>query len=177
MDTDEIRMKMQRDLAKAYKRCFMVAVAFVAVAMMGLLLCACKQTEYVTVPEVHEVHHHHTDSVHEVDSVIHERQTTIRELDSAAMAKYGIQLRNAQRAWLVETNELRREIERLQAMRNDSTAKADSVPYPVPVPTPVPAELTWWQQTRLHIANIVLYLLGIWAAVWIVKRKFGKKPP
>jgi hypothetical protein len=78
---------------------------------------------------------------------------------------------------LVETNELRREIERLQAIRNDSTAKVDSVPYPVPVPTPVPAELSWWQQTRLHIANIVLYLLGICAAVLIIKRKFGKIIP
>jgi hypothetical protein len=45
------------------------------------------------------------------------------------------------------------------------------------VPTPVPAELSWWQQTRLHIANIVLYLLGICAAVWIIKRKFGKIIP
>lgn len=177
MNTNEIKETTEKELAKAYKRCFWSAVAFVVGVFIGLMLCGCKQTEYVTVPEVHEVHHHHTDSVHEVDSVIQERNTIIRELDSAAMAKYGIQLKNAQRGWLVETNELRREIERLQAIRNDSTAKVDSVPYPVPVPTPVPAELSWWQQTRLHIANIVLYLLGICAAVWIIKRKFGKIIP
>lgn len=177
MNTNEIKETTEKELAKAYKRCFWSAVVFVVGVFISMMLCGCKQTEYVTVPEVHEVHHHHTDSVHEVDSVIQERNTIIRELDSAAMAKYGIQLKNAQRAWLVETNELRREIERLQAIRNDSTAKVDSVPYPVPVPTPVPAELSWWQQTRLHIANIVLYLLGICAAVWIIKRKFRKIIP
>ena len=68
MNTNEIKETTEKELAKAYKRCFWSAVAFVAGVFISMMLCGCKQTEYVTVPEVHEVHHHHTDSVHEVDS-------------------------------------------------------------------------------------------------------------
>lgn len=34
--------------------------------------------------------------------------------------------------------------------------------------------LTWWQQLRLHLANILLYALLIIAAVWLVRKKFLK---
>lgn len=33
----------------------------------------------------------------------------------------------------------------------------------------VPAKLTWWQQTRLHLANIMLWLLGIGAIYGVVR--------
>ena len=49
-------------------------------------------------------------------------------------------------------------------------ARVDSVPVPYPVIKKVPAELTWWQQCRLHIANIVLWLVLIIALWWAVKR-------
>jgi len=32
--------------------------------------------------------------------------------------------------------------------------------------------LTWWQQFRLHLANIMLWLLLIAAAVWLIKKRF-----
>ena len=50
--------------------------------------------------------------------------------------------------------------------------KTDSVPVPYPVEKLVERELTWWQQTRLHLANIMLWLLGIGGVVFIVKKKF-----
>lgn len=34
--------------------------------------------------------------------------------------------------------------------------------------------LTWWQQLRLHLANIVIYALIIIAAIWLFRKKFGK---
>lgn len=34
----------------------------------------------------------------------------------------------------------------------------------------VPAKLTWWQQTRLHMANIMLWALLIAVVVWVGKR-------
>lgn len=49
-------------------------------------------------------------------------------------------------------------------------AKVDSVPVPYPVIKKVPAELTWWQQCRLHLANIVLWVILIIALWWAVKR-------
>ena len=50
--------------------------------------------------------------------------------------------------------------------------KTDSVPVPYPVEKLVERKLTWWQQTRLHLANIMLWLLGIGGALFILKKKF-----
>lgn len=53
--------------------------------------------------------------------------------------------------------------------------KTDSVPVPYPVEKIVKVEkpLTWWQQTRLHLANITLYLLAIFAGfkLWQYRKK------
>ena len=53
--------------------------------------------------------------------------------------------------------------------------KTDSVPVPYPVEKTVKVEkpLTWWQQARLHLANIILVLLAIFAGVklWQYRKK------
>ena len=49
-------------------------------------------------------------------------------------------------------------------------SKRDSIPYPVEVIKEVPAKLTWWQQTRLHLANILLYLLLLVGVIYIGKK-------
>lgn len=53
--------------------------------------------------------------------------------------------------------------------------KTDSVPVPYPIEKKVKVEkpLTWWQQTRLHLANITLYLLAIFAGIklWKYRKK------
>ena len=41
----------------------------------------------------------------------------------------------------------------------------------------VPAKLTWWQQTRLHLANIALWALLIAVVVWVGKRHIKKLLP
>ena len=54
-------------------------------------------------------------------------------------------------------------------------SRVDSIPVPYPVEKMVERELTWWQQTRLHIANIILCLLGVAAVWWIgglIRKKF-----
>ena len=48
-------------------------------------------------------------------------------------------------------------------------ARVDSVPVPYPVIKKVPVELTWWQQARLHLANIVLWVILIVALWWAVR--------
>ncbi len=47
--------------------------------------------------------------------------------------------------------------------------KIDSIPAPYPVETvkEVEKELTWWQQLRLHLANITLIVLALLAGVWV----------
>ena len=54
-------------------------------------------------------------------------------------------------------------------------SRVDSIPVPYPVEKLVEKELTWWQQTRLHLANIILCLLGVAAVWWIgglIRKKF-----
>ena len=140
-----------------------------------LLLTAmgsCTTTKYVTVPEVHEHWHHTTDTIHKTDSIIDRQTTTIREVDSATMARYGIQMKDMQRAWLIETNRLQRELSELRQSHTDTIHERDSIPYTVEVKKEVPAQLSWWQQTRLHLANIMLWLLGIGGVLFILKKKF-----
>ena len=140
----------------------LVLLAVILTMVAAMLMTSCKQVEYVTVPEVHEIHHHHTDSIHQTDSVVHEKETTIMQLDSAAMAKYGIQLKSAERAWLVRTAELERQIQQLREMRNDSIHEVDTVyqPYPVEVVKEVEKPLSWWQRTKMKAGVVFMILLG-----------------
>ena len=134
------------------------------------LLCSCGTTKYIPVTSEHTEHHWHTDSVKERDSVHTENTTIIREVDSAAMAKYGIQMQNNQRAWLVLQREMEQRLRELEHMTATHDTIRDSIPYPVEVVKEVPAELTWWQQTRLHLANILLFALLLGVIIWIGKR-------
>lgn len=151
------------DRQRALKRVIKYLIIWLAVLMFFAWLTSCTTTEYVPVVQTNTEHHWHTDSVHEKDSTYYEKTTTIMQLDSAAMAQYGIRLEKAERAWLVKTKELQREIERLEAMSMSKDSVHDSipVPYPVEVIKEVPAELSWWQKLRLWIGNVgLLAILG-----------------
>ena len=133
-------------------------------AILAAVLAGCKQTEYVPVVETHDVHHWHTDSVKQKDSVYHEKTTTIMQLDSAAMAKYGIQLKSAERAWLVKTTELEREIERLMAMSATKDSVHDSIPVPYPVEKIVEKPLSTPQKGLMGIGILSILALVLFAA-------------
>ena len=151
--------------------------SYLVMIFIGLLLCAlfsgCATTKYVPMPEVHTEHHWHTDSVKERDSVHTENTTIIRELDSAAMARYGIQMQANQRAWLVLQREMEqrlRELEHMTAQR-DTVHDSIPVPYPVEVIKEVPEELSWWQRLKMKVggAAIILCLLAFLIWVWRTK--------
>lgn len=108
----------------------LVCLAF---ALFGWLLSSCTTTKYVPVTETHTEHHWHTDSVKERDSTHTERETIIREVDSAAMAKYGIQMQANQRAWLVLQREMENRLRELEHMSVHKDTVRDSIPYPVEV--------------------------------------------
>lgn len=138
------------------KKIYFVSIYFIVLS--------CTTTKYVTVPEVHEVHHHHTDSVFQTDSVIHEKQTTIMQLDSAEMAKYGIRLNQAEKAWLIRTEELQRQIERLEAMSSERDTVKEEIPVIVEKEVYVPKKLNWFQTTLiwtggLSICAIIIFLI------------------
>lgn len=138
-------------------------------AAVGIALTACKETEYITVPEIHEVHHHHTDSIKQTDSVTVEKETVIMQLDSAAMAQYGIQLKSAERAWLVKTAELERRLQQLIENHTDTVHERDSVPYPVEVIKEVEVEkpLHWWQKALMFLGGAFIVVVAIW--IWRTK--------
>lgn len=144
----------------------------VAVAAMLLCLGGCKTKERVvtvTIPKVHEVHHWHTDSTETSDSVIHEKETVVMQADSAMMAQFGIQLNNCERAWLIKTKELERQIQRMERLIAERDTIHDSIPYPVPVPEYVEKELTWWQKTRMYAGEALLWVLGIAVIYGVVR--------
>lgn len=131
---------------------------FVITLLSAVILQGCKDTEYITVPEKHVEHVYHTDSIRQVDSIITDRETIIMQLDSAAMARYGIQLQKAERAWVVKTRELELRIQQLQQL----SAKADTiireVPMPYEVVKEVPAKLRGWQKTLMWIGATAVAL-------------------
>lgn len=129
--------------------CLQIVIYLVAV-MIVLALCAlfgsCTTTKYVAVPE------HHTDTLrvtkYERDSIYMRDSIMVQQKgDTLTIDRWHTLYRDR---WHTDTV---------------FQSKRDSIPYPVEVIKEVPAELTWWQQTRLHIANILLMVLLI-IAIW-----------
>ena len=134
-------------------------VFFALCFAVGLLICAllgsCTTTRYMPVTETRTEHHWHTDSVRDRDSTHTERETVIRELDSTAMSRYGIQMESNQRAWLV----LQREMEnRLRELEHKS-AKSDTVRDSIPVPYTVKE----YVERPVSVFEWVLRIAGGWA--------------
>ena len=135
-----------------------LAYALVAAAV-GILLCAllssCTTTQYVPVPE------YHTDTLRQVtvrhDSVmVHDSIHVSEKGDTVRIERWHTQYRDR---WHTDTV---------------YQSKRDSIPYPVEVVKEVPAKLTWWQQTRLHLANIVLWMLLLLAVIYVGKKHLSR---
>jgi hypothetical protein len=126
--------------------------------VVAVALAGCKSGEnVVTVPEIHEHWHHTSDTIRQTDSIIDHQTTIIRELDSAAMARYGIRLQGMQKAWLVESNRLQRELSELRQSKTDTVIERDSVPVPYPVIKEVKKPLNFFEKAMMGtgIASIV----------------------
>lgn len=162
-------MKKKKRMLEQYKTWIWSVVAIILMLIIGALFSGCETVRYITVPEVHEEHHWHTDSIIKNDSVIRETQTTIQQLDSAAMAQYGIKLENAERAWLVKTKELERIVQELMAKSEQKDSVHDTIPMPYPVEVEVPAKLTWIQQAKQHLANMTLKFIVLWILFFLVR--------
>ena len=173
MDYYEEKFRKSGNILRMLWRMLLLTLAFTLGLCVITLLESCKPMQkVVAVPEVHEQHHWHTDSVIKHDSVFRDRKMVIRELDSAKMAQYGIQLKQAERAWLVETNELRREVERLSAMSANRDTVRDSIPKPYPVY--VEKQLTWYQNAKLKFSEIVI---GIFFFIIMLVFIYRRRPP
>ena len=149
----------------------LIIICCLAVVLMIASLIGCKHVEYVTVPEVHTEYHHTSDTVRQVDSIIDRQTTVVREVDSATMAQYGIQLANAQRAWLIQNDRLQREIERLREKKADSVFIHDSIAVPYPVEKVVEKPYTpKLVQVLAWVGGILIISVLGWVGIKIYKK-------
>lgn len=135
-------------------------VAFVLMIIFALAMCvllgSCTTTKYVPVPE------YHTDTVR----IVQHQRDSIYLSDSIYVSDF------------VRDDTIYKTVERwrtkyIERMTHDTLyqSKVDSIPYPVEVIKEVPAELTWWQQTRLYLADTVLVVLGLAGIGWVIKKR------
>jgi hypothetical protein len=139
--------KLPPDYQEAFRKSFIRSVAILITVIIGMAICAlfssCKSVEYVPVIE------HHTDTLIQTkvqhDSIYINDSTVITENgDTVKIEKW-------------HTKYVEKQVHDTLYI-----AKNDTMPQPYPVIKEVPAELTWWQQFRLHLSNILIYvLLGI----------------
>lgn len=116
-------------------------VIIVGVIMVLLSITSCRSIRYVPVESVRTEYINHTDTVTITDSIIHNKETIIREADSTTLARLGLQLKENERALLILQRELERQKSAHQEHRTDTIIVRDSVDVPVLVEK----ELTWYQ--------------------------------
>lgn len=132
---------------------YLQGASLIVFIIMGLLLCAmltgCTTTKYVQVPVVHNdttiITKHQRDSIWMHDSImVSEKGDTVR------IEKW-------------HTKYIEKQV-------HDTTyiAKVDTIREVFT--NEVEKPLTWWQQTRLHLANILLFALLLGVIIWIGKR-------
>jgi hypothetical protein len=136
--------------------------AFVLMIIFALAMCAlfgsCTTTRYVPVPE------YHTDTLR----VVQHQRDSIYLSDSIYVSDF------------VRDDTVYKTVERWHTQYRDRwrtdtiyQSKLDSIPYPVEVDKKVPAELTWWQQTRLYLANTLLVVLGLAGIGFVIKKRLS----
>ena len=147
-----------------------IVLAIIITCVLMAILSSCTTTKYVPVTETRTEHHWHTDTVRQRDSTHTERKTIIRELDSAAMAKYGIQMERNQRAWLVLQREMENRLLELEHMTAQRDTVRDSIPVPYPVVKMVEKPLSWWERLRLNIFNVLLGVIALVIIFFFIRR-------
>jgi hypothetical protein len=155
---DELLKKMdpQDQMAAGCFRAVAIIAAFIIAMIVCSFFTSCKSIEYVPIIE------HHTDTLIKTnvqrDSVyVHDSVTVTQKGDTVKIEKW-------------HTKYVEKQV-------HDTTyvSKIDSIPTPYPVEVKVEKQLTWWQQTRLHLANILLWLVGILSAYYIIRWIFKDK--
>ena len=137
-------------------------VAFLAVCYWLFTSCS---PRVVTVPEYHYEKMATTDTIILRDSVFSEKNTIIREADSAMIQELGIKLQQGERAILVLRKELEKAVNKQREVLRDTFVRCDSIRVPYPVEKPIPA----WQKWTMRIGWIGIGLAAIWFQWWLVR--------
>lgn len=131
------------------------------IIILFLFLLASCATKTVTVEKVRTETIEKHDTLELRDTIHHETNTIIREVDSAMMAQYGIKLDGLQKAWLIERDNLLKEISRGREVSIVRDTLRDSIPVPYPVEKIVEVEkpLTWWQKMWQFLGKAMMVVL------------------
>lgn len=151
-------------------RMFAIIILGIIVAVILGMCSSCTRTVYVPVKEVQTVFQNHTDTVHRTDSIIRETERIVMQLDSQAMAEYGIRLSNAEKAWLVREKQLESKINKLLEKKADTVIVRDTVPQPYAVEKP----LSTMQKAWIKVGKIctTLFVGAIIALIaYLITRK------
>ena len=161
--------RLESESGAVIKQIVKTLLVCLAFALLGWLLSGCTTTKYMPVTETHTEHHWHTDSVKERDSTHTERETIIREVDSAAMAKYGVQMQANQRAWLVLQREMENRLRELEHMSAHKDTVRDSIPKPYPVTEYVERKRTTFEWLLIIVGIAAIFGGILWLANKIKK--------
>lgn len=141
----------------------------IVILVVATIVASCRSVKYVPVETVRTEYVHHTDTVRQTDSVYHEKETIIREADSAMVADLGLKLKENERAILVLKRELAREKNQKLEHKTDTIIKMDSIP----VPYPVEKELKFRQKVAIKYFPLALFLcFGL--LVWTLRKPILK---
>ena len=127
----------------------------VAMILCALLFSSCTTTKYVTVP----MPEYHTDTLHMIkvqhDSLVLKDSIYIHDKgDTVLIEKWHTQWRDR---WRTDTV---------------YKSRVDSVMVPCPIPPDEPKKtMTWWQQTRMHLGDMLLVAALLALLVWVVRWK------
>ena len=126
----------------------------IVMLLSAVVMVSCKTKEYVPVVE------HHTDTLrlvqHHRDSIYLHDSTFVREYIQ------GDTVRIITEMWHTKYRD------RLK-MDTIYRSRTDSVPVPYPVVKEVAAKLSAWQKFRLHLANILLMVVGLFVGLKIYR--------
>ena len=139
---------------------YVFVAAFMAACILLIFGCSPK---VITVPEYHYERHNTTDTIMMRDSVLRERNTIIREADSAMLADLGIRLQQGERAILVLRKVLERALNQQREVVHDTVVKVDSIR----VAYPVEKQLTKWQQFKLDVASWLFAIIVALVIAWL----------
>lgn len=126
------------------------------ILLIAALVSACKSHKTIEQNSVTKdtvvVNHTRHDSVY-IESIKHDSIYVREKGDTVLIEKWHTQYRDRWRDRLVYDS--------IYIAHRDTVVQTKIVE--------VKASLSWWQQTRLHIANILLYALSITAIIYGVK--------
>jgi hypothetical protein len=142
-------------VAKGCFRSIIFIIVTIVLLCVTLCLVGCKSTEYIEVPVVH------------TDTLIQTKvqRDSIWKHDSIFVNQWqaGDTIFQVKDRWHTKY---------VESIKHDTVyvSKRDSVTVATPSQQTKPS-LTWWQEARLHLANIMLWLALLAFVIWLGKKK------